>query len=268
VSDKDHTYHALWIGGRLPDFAAGCLASFRRHGHPVVLHTYEGVTNVPEGVAVSDAAKVLPAKHIFRHHRTRGFSAFADHFRFRQLEVLGGTWVDCDVYLLRPIADSSPVLYGLSEPTTISTAVLRLPSGSPLLHDLLGIFEHQPHKLPWMLPSTRRRAWLRHHLLRKPYFAVTPIGSTGPNALSYLARQHGLADQARPLRTFCPLPWEEAARMTESAFDIRAFLDESSLGVHLWNDVLRHRREPPEPGSFLARIEAEGRGGPPALSLA
>ena len=261
------SYHALWIGESLPAYLAGCLASFLRLGHRVVLHSYEPVEGLPAGTETADAARVLPREKVFLHHRTRGLSAFSDHFRYRVLQDCGGTWIDTDIYLLRPISDPAPVLFAMNEPTVIGAGLLRLPPGHPLLCDLLGIFEHQPHRLPWLLPSTRRRAWLRRHLLRRPYYAVTPIGSTGPGALTWLVKRHGLEERALPTAAICPVPWEEANCFARADFDVRPLLGPETLGIHLWNDVLRHRAEPPEPGSLMARIAEEGRGGAAALTL-
>ena len=131
----------------------------------------------------------------------------------------------------------------------------------------MGIFEHKQAYLPWLLPSTRRRAWFRRHLYRKPYFAVIPIGTTGPAALTWFAKHRGLADKAEPPEVFYPLRWEEAERFAEADFDAAASLGPRAAAIHLWNDVLRHRTAPAEAGSLLARIEEEGRGGPPALTL-
>ncbi len=236
-----------------------------RHGHSVVLYCYDAPAGVPAGVKLLDAARILPASRIVRHYRTKGLSVFADHFRYKLLHMQGGTWIDCDLYCLKPFDFPGETLFGRSAPDVINNALLRLPAGSPLAEDLVGIFEHKQAYLPWLLPSTRRRAWLRHHLYRKPYYAVIPIGNTGPAALTWFAEQHGLSEMAQEPEVFYPVRWEDAGRFAEADFDLASQLTSRCAAIHLWNDVLRHRKEPPEPGSLLARIEAEGRGGPPAL---
>lgn len=262
---NDDIFHALWIGESLPAMAAGCLRSFIRLGHRVQMYIYDEVEGLPEGLEIKDANQVVPRERIFRHHRTNSLSSFSDHFCYTLLNTRGGTWIDCDLYCLRPIPPDEEILLGVQDAKTINKSLLRLPKGSQMTKDLLGIFEHRQSYLPWLLPSTRRRAWLRHHFLRKPYYAVIPFATTGPVAVSWFLRQAGLESVAKPRDVFYPLPFDEALRATEADFDVRQYITSNTWTIHLWNEVLRQRKEPPEPGSLIDRIEEEGRGGPPAL---
>ena len=52
--------HALWIGPDLPPRAAGCLNSFARAGHRVVLHSYARLAGVPDTITTDDADAIVP----------------------------------------------------------------------------------------------------------------------------------------------------------------------------------------------------------------
>ncbi len=265
---SDDIFHALWIGKTLPAMAAGCLASFVRQGHSVHLYLYDALPRVPEGVELRDANKIVPRERIFLHHKNKSLSSFSDHFCYTLLHRLGGTWIDCDLYCLRPIPAEEEILLGYQSPDVINKSLLRLPKGSKITKDLLGIFEHRQSYLPWLQPATRRRAWLRHHFLRKPYYEVIPFATTGPVAVSWFLREAGLEGAAKPRDVFYPLSFDDAGRAAEADFSERDCITERSLTIHLWNEVLRLRKGPPEPGSLVARIEAEGEGGPPAVVVA
>ncbi|MEQ8653148.1 MAG: hypothetical protein RIC87_11855 [Kiloniellales bacterium] len=265
---SDGIYHALWVGDSIPALAAGCLASFVRLGHRVQLYTYDDLAGVPKGVEVLDAATILGRERIFRHHRTGTLSVFSDHFAYTLLYKFGGTWIDCDMYCVRPVPGDEEILYGREAPDRLNKSLFRLPKGSDIAHDLLGVFEHRQSHLPWLLPSTRRRAWLRHHLLRKPYYQIIPVATTGPAAFTYFLEQRGLDRLAKDTDVFCSLSFDDALRITQADYDESCFLTDNSLAVHLWNDVQRFKTSPPQPGSLFARIEEEGRGGPPAIDIA
>ncbi len=264
---SDDIYHALWIGDSLPASAAGCLASFVRHGHRVQLYVYDELRGIPKGVEVLDANKVVSYDRIFRHPRTGSLATFANHFRYTLLHRQGGTWIDCDLYCLRPIPADEEILLGYESPDVINNALLRLPKGSQVTNDLLGIFEHRQSFLPWLLPSARRRAWFRHHFMRRPYYQVATFGTTGPGALTWIMRERGLAHLAKPPDVFYPFKYADAERAADADYDERSFIVPESMTFHLWNEVLRHRKGPPEPGSLMARIQDEGRGGLPAVVL-
>ncbi len=264
---SEDIFYALWVGESLPPLAAGCLRSFVRHGHRVQLYVYDEMQGLPEGVEIKDASLILGRDRIFRHYRTKTLSVFSDHFAYSLLNRLGGTWIDCDMYCVRPIPSDEEYLFCRESEDRIAKGVFRLPKGSPITTDLLGVFEHRQSYLPWLLPGTRRRAWFRHHLLRRPYYEVIPVATTGPAAVTYFLERYGLTHLAKTVDSFLPLKFEDAARIAEAGFHESQFLTANSLTIHLWNDARKVGNAPPEPGSLMARIEEEGRGGAAAITL-
>jgi hypothetical protein len=59
--------HMFWHGPALSRLERLCMASFVANGHTVLLHAYEPPANVPNGVTICDAAKVLPRERLFAH---------------------------------------------------------------------------------------------------------------------------------------------------------------------------------------------------------
>jgi hypothetical protein len=235
-----------------------CLRSVLRHGHPVSLYCYGTVDGVPEGVELRDAAAILPEDRIVRH-RSGSVALFSNWFRYELLRRGEGIWLDTDVYLLAPLGDQPNHLFGWEEDgKRLGNAILRLPAASPILNDLLGLFERQTVPF-WLPPRERVKARFRRLRTGRTGVALMPWGTTGPRALTALARRHGRTqDAARPSR-FYPVHYREAGWIRDPSRPVEAMIAPDSLAVHLWNELIKEWKEAPAPaGSFLARLHAEG----------
>ncbi len=262
---RNGTCHALWIGDRLPPLAKGCLGSFVRQGHKVVLHSYKDLDNVPAGVEVRDAALVIPQDKIIRHAKTNSPSLFSNYFRYKLWEQDQGYWIDCDLYCIRPIHIEDNPVFGRQDNGLINGAILRLDADCPLRTSLLRLFEDKTAEFPWIRPRARIRARIKSMLFGKPKIAYMPWGSCGPNAITWLARHHKLDGKALAEEVFYPLPLAKAPLLSESSFDIGPEIKTNSLTIHLWNEVIGPKRDKPDPGSFLDRLYREADGGAPAF---
>jgi Alpha 1,4-glycosyltransferase conserved region len=251
------TCNSLWIGARLGRLERACLRSVLARGHALRLWCYDPPEGVPEGVALADAATILPRERIVAH-ASGSVALFANHFRYR-LQSLGlGLWIDADVYLLAPLADLPDTLFGRVDGAEINNAVLCLPPDSPLLPPLLALFEERTVP-PWL----GRRAGIaaRWRLLRtgRSRIDLMPWGSAGPHALTWLARRHGLAGAALPPEVFYPFHWRDAGWILDPARSLDEAVTARTRAVHLWNERIKAVKEGPAPaGSFLARLQAEG----------
>ena len=247
----------LWIGPRLGLLERACLRSVLRQGHRLTLYCYKPPEGVPEGLEMADAAAILPADRIVRHHGGSP-SLFSNLFRY-ELQRRGlGTWIDSDVYLLAPIDGGSDYLLGYEAPGVINGAVLRLPPDSPMLPPLIALFDERevPPWLPW---RARLAARLRLALTGRSGLADMPWGSAGPRALSWLAPHLGLADRALPREVLYPVPWQQAEWILDPAAALADKVAPQTIAIHLWNDRIKHLKDrPAPPGSFLARLQEEG----------
>lgn len=247
----------LWIGERLGPVERACFRSVVRQGHELALYCYRPPAGVPEGVEVRDASAILDEATLRERCGSRPY-LFSDWFRYELLRRRLGTWLDADVYLVGPIDDREPNLFGWQSPGTINNAVLRLPPDSPLIPELLEPFERQttPAWLSW------RHYWpmrLRELVAGRADLTRSPWGSTGPQALTALARRHGLSHLARSEEHFYPMPWQRARWIVDPAIRLEDVATDATIAVHLWNECIRSFKEEPAPhGTFLWRLQREG----------
>jgi hypothetical protein len=95
-----------------------------------------------------------------------------------------------------------------------------------------------------------------------------PWGTTGPHALTALARETGLDREALPSDVFYPVPWQKAGWIADPARRLEDMVTPRSVAVHLWNEQIRSLGGVPvPPGSFLERLRKES-GTAPSGSVA
>ena len=248
---------ALWIGSGLGRIERACLRSALRQGHTVTLYGYEPVGDVPPGVELRDANDILPAARIVRHARG-SLALFADLFRLELLRRGIGTWIDCDVYLLQPLPDGEWLMGREDQHGTIGNAILRMPSDSPLLAPLIDLFEER-HIPDWIGRRERARARFRRWRTGRTGLADMPWGTTGPLGVTALAQRHGVADRALAAEILYPVPWQDAQWLRDPNRSLSDVTTPRSVAVHLYNHLIAPFKESPAaPGSFLARLQAEG----------
>ncbi|HVM38980.1 MAG TPA: hypothetical protein VM265_11415 [Sphingomicrobium sp.] len=247
----------LWIGESLGPVERACLRSVLRQGQHMVLYCYQLPAGVPEGVEVRDAAEVLPESSARAAWVGRN-DLYSDWFRYELLRRELGTWLDTDVYLLRPIDLEKPYLFGAQASDTINNAVLRIPPESPLLSLLLEPF-HKRTTPRWLPRRTYWRLRLREIIAGGADLTRVPWGTTSPHALTVLAERLGLDQWAEPVEVFYPMPWENADWIRDPAHKLEDVVTEQTVAVHLWNECIRTFKNDPAPaGSFLERLQREG----------
>jgi hypothetical protein len=247
---------SLWVGDRLGPVERACLRSILRQGHSVALYCYETPAGVPAGIEVRDASSVLPKDHIF-HHERGSVAMFSDWFRYELQRLGAGTWIDTDVYLLASLDEQRPFLFGEELPGVINNAILRLPMDSPVLAELLSPFGG---RTPTWLP--RGRYWqsrVREWITGRADVSKMPWGTTGPMALTAAATKHGLLSHALPQCAFYPVRWQDAGWITDPGRSLADMVSDSTVAVHLWNEMIKSFKNDPAPGgSFLERLHSEG----------
>lgn len=248
---------ALWIGPRLSFLEQACLRSAVSHGHQVALYCYAPPEGVPDGIELRDAAAILPEDEIIRH-RGGSPALFANRFRYELLRRGLGIWIDCDLYFVAPLPALGDHVMGDQGGGVINTAVLKLPPDSPVLAALRALFTAQKVP-PWLPLRARWKARLRRLLTGRVDLTRLPWGSAGPNALTWLAFAHGVADRALPPAIFYPMPWTEADWLFDPSRPLESVIAPETVAVHLWNERLRDRDFAAAPaGSFAARLFREG----------
>jgi hypothetical protein len=249
----------LWIGDSLGPVERACLRSVLRQGHSIALYCYDRVGGVPRGVQIMDASDVIAREKIIFHRKGRSVALFADWFRYELQKRQLGTWLDTDNYLIAPFDLGRDYLFGEYAPGKIANGVLRLPAESPMLAALLDLFqtERTPDWLPWRWYLPAR---LREFIVGRVDVSRLAWGCTGPHAMTALAEKFGLSSEALPCDVFNPAPWTEARWILDPRMALEDVVTSRSVGVHLWNQIIRGFKNDPAPkGSFLARLHEEGR---------
>ncbi len=83
------------------------MRSFVNCGHSVELYAYADL-DVPPGVTLCDASRVLPLTDVFcrAYGRTSvSVSAFSNLFRYKMLFEKGGIWADTDIFCQKSLTD-------------------------------------------------------------------------------------------------------------------------------------------------------------------
>jgi len=242
--------HTLWVEGPLSNLERICLASMLKQGHRVILHTYGQVTNVPKGIIIKPAAETLPFDDTFRHSKTKSISLFADYFRCVLLKKEMGVWVDLDCFLLQPLkVPSHGYLLG-HEINTINSAVLHLPSDSPILDDLLAACA-TPNKSPYWL-NFRRGIIKRLGCIlsgKKWHLGEMGWGVVGPVALTRLIPRYNLCDKVQPMNTFYPVDKHGSTKLFEPE-PFEHIIDNPKVkSIHVYDK--RQKWKEPVPDSFI-----------------
>jgi hypothetical protein len=190
------------------------------------------------GVEVRDIGEVFhdPA---LEHLRRDCPAHYADHVRLVGMAKGLGTWVDLDLVFLKPLPDDD-YLFGWEEPNSICNAVLRLPQGSPALAEYMEFCARRPipFNVPWV-PLRKRIKRQVKRVTRTLQGRPLPTPLLGPATLTHFLRKHGLADLAKPIPTFYPLPVgkDHIRRLATDPDYMRSLIAPETVAVHLWRNV-------------------------------
>lgn len=231
--------HMFWHGPPLSRLEQLCLASFVANGHPVDLYAYEEPVNVPSGVRIADAAKVLPRETLYTHRRSGSVGVWSDWFRYRVLDEAGGIWCDTDVVCVKPLDYADPMIFAWENERFVCGAVLGLPAGHELAKWLAAACEDPHRSLPYDDLGTRMRKWKRR-VLQGNRRERTGWGEYGPKGLTAALRHFGYERKILPRTHFFPVRCPEWHRIFESG--VREPLTfEDTRAVHLWHNMMRER---------------------------
>jgi hypothetical protein len=253
--------NAVWIGRTLGLVHAACLRSFLHHGHRVVLHAFDNVEDVPAGVEVFDASRLMDRSEIVAHHETGSLSLAADIYRLRILREGMGVYVDCDVFCLKPFSadeylfgwDLYDLNMGMGMRDLLCNAVLGLPRNSRLLELMLRAAENKYFIPPWEKPSRRKRMALRAALGFPKTLSQQRWGVIRPWALTYYAIESGVIDRAKPPDIFYFYrPTTHRPLLTDPDLKLADLVTPRSWALHLCNSGGIPNHAPP--GSPLDEI--------------
>ena len=235
--------NSVWIGNELGPVHAACLRSFVRHGYDIVLHCYESPVDLPDGVRLFDAAKLMPREQIFRNKRTGSLAMAADIYRYRMQREGMGLYVDCDVYCVRPVSFRD-YMFGWEMQGSINNAVLKLPQNSELLSLMLEAAD-DPYFIPlWYSPAKYGFQQLRKRLGLPRHVSHCRLETLGPSLLTYMVNKLELAHQAQAIDIYSPLHLGHTPLLFEPALHLNDLITPRTQLIHLYNSALKGKEIP------------------------
>ena len=245
---------SLWTGSDLRWIDRLSLASFVARGHPVTLYHAGDLKDARvDGVRLAHVTDVDPHAETLLQQVTP--TVFADLFRLHMVERTGAIWVDTDVLCMREFVAQDGYLLGYESETTINNSVLGLPAHSPAL----ALLQKQLND-PELFPE-----WLNHRYRKLAMEAAkgseTPLLDAakavpnvfGPLAVTWALTTTGESAHAHPKAALNPVHWSMADVYFNPHGGIDGWLDDRTIGVHLYASRIRaaHLRNGPFVGSFL-----------------
>jgi len=216
MREENLTIKGLWIGKELSPNEILCINSYLHHGHVFELFVYDNVQNIPGGVKVKDATKIIPKTEIFtfsnREHK-QSFAAFADMFRFKLLFELGGWWSDMDAVCLKPYDMEQEYVFIEEKQKRANNRVCN------------GIIKC-PVSAPIMKACYDRVAEMRETIDSQIWTA------TGPILLGEMVDKYQLGEFVVPPEYFSPIGYYEIDRLFTSFMPSPA-----TYSIHLYNEV-------------------------------
>jgi hypothetical protein len=245
--------NSLWVGDRLGYIERLCLTSALAVGHPFTLYSYtpDALRDVPKGVELCDARDVMPEEKLVRYSDSGAVQLGANFFRYALLMKGLGYWVDMDFCFLKPLDFNIPYVFGWEYENWINNALLRIPAQSKMVHDLCNIPQTN-RRPPWYGPkSTLRYYWNR---LTKGDIRVQdlPWGTFSAGMVTYLAKKHGVAEQAQGPAVFYPVRWKDARALFGPTELVDQMITPETRAVHMWYSRLVGLVDKPPPrDSFI-----------------
>jgi hypothetical protein len=239
MSASKPSFATFWAGEGFPAYEAACLSSFVRHGYEMAVYSFDEISNLPPGVELRPAGEIVEERfvHAFLIKGKPSLSHFSDLFRYRLFQKTQATWVDSDMYLLRPFDIELPTtLLAREDAQALCGAIMRLDQANPALGQLVDKTE---------AVAGRNLVW----------------GQTGPRLLTSVFGADVMARSYGP-EQFFPIHYDEFWKVFLPEYQAEcAALCEKAYTLHLWNNIVTKvgvwKDVLPPKGSYLERLFVE-----------
>ncbi|GGE00395.1 hypothetical protein SAMN05421774_101220 [Gemmobacter megaterium] len=247
---KEYRVGALWIGGSLSYLEQLCLKSFVDAGQHIVLYTYQGVTNAPEGVELADANTILPQTGFLRHTRTGSPALHSDLFRYHMLAQHDDLiWADTDAYCVRPFATTTGHFYAWESKHGLNGGVLGLPRDSATLAALLELTSDEFAIPEWFDDAEKARMQALKDAGTPVHAAEMPWGVWGPAALTHYLKKTGEVKFALPQVALYPFHYKDRRLMLRPGIEMSEYVTDETYSIHFYGRRMRAR---------ILQVEANG----------
>jgi hypothetical protein len=235
--------HAFWVGRELGPLHAACLRSFVKHGHKTTLHVYDTPIDVPGGVELADASRLMKDTEIIRHKKTGSLAIASDIFRYRILTEGLGVYVDCDVFCLKPVKYRK-YLMGWQDDTLVCSAILAAPPNSDLVRFLADASNDPTFIPPWIKPWKRKTLLIRKAIGIPQKVTTMRWGVIGPTLLTHAIKKFGLENETQPIDVFYPLAPKHRPLLKRPGLRLLDLATPNSEVIHLWNSRFDYQTVP------------------------
>ncbi len=253
------TIAGFWYGSNLSWIEALCIQSYLDNGHEFVLYTAEQIDGVPDGAVIRPASEILwPAPFDLENNDRHRIAVFSDIFRLHLMRKTSSIWVDLDAYCVRPFEFEGPYVFGSTSSGSLPNGVLRLPSESQALTQMLEFVAAENPTQPWRGPRLHRKN--RDRSMRGETWGIEtlPWGCSGPKALTHFMNKTGEDCQAKPPDAFYPLERQELWKLHAPNIALTEFEGERTYSIHIYGHqkkwLASQNAGLPQTGSYLERI--------------
>ena len=220
---------SLWIGDYLNELSELCINSWLRLDYEV--HLYIDTLNIPKSLGkYKDTGQLqfLKASEILKYDKKEDILPYSDLWRFKLIFDTGKTWLDCDMFLLKP----------LPEQTEIISSEFTFQSGA-FKSDLFYVANI----------GVMRMKSIHSELLEKVINKINKVSNDIPERcdrmkiFKKIVMKSSYLDVSPPSH-YCPVSWwntdqiykNEPYTMKYGVEPLQNdFILEHSLGIHLWN---------------------------------
>ena len=260
---------SLWIGNSLTQIEQVALSSFLKNGHHFHLYVYQDVANVPDGVILKDANKIIKEKEIFTYKESGwgngSYAGFADWFRWELLSQKGDFYVDTDIVCLKPFDFTETQIFGMQDNSDLSVcpAVIKFPARSKICRYLAKKCYNPGFstaaELIKMTLSPKKRTFKerKNHLLKaiksmKNVLSLSKRESRalilwgeagGPKGFTKALKKFKLLDLTKSVHYFYPVHYNNFKTIFDETFANKIKLLEKSYAIHLWNEFIRKNKK-------------------------
>jgi len=226
---------SLWIGNELSLLEQLVISSFLANGHEFHLYVYAPIACIPDGTLIKDANVILKKKEIFTCNGS--YALFADWFRWKLLNRMGGYWVDMDVVCLKPFDFADDIVFGMEDVSMPANSVLKFPPDHALTSLMITKCEESYGARGPILKQIR--STLRRMLWGNKKDDLPWGHAGGPTGFRSALEMCGLLELGKPASIFYPVHysnWQDIffGRQDGPGVDLT-----DSYGLHFWNELLR-----------------------------
>ena len=259
---RKQVLQTFWTGNPIGRLERAALQSYVNQGYTVHVYTYLPLQafrdNLPSRtyIKVYDARTILSEDKIFQYtNRQKGkrsnaysFLPFSDLFRFTMLHKKGGTWMDLDIFLLKPI----PVSVWNKEYVFSSERTIQKGAYKQSIPEIVDMgFIKVPH------PQSSLTTWILEHVpetldLKSPFDFM--------NLFRKGIEANNLQNYVLPAKAFLPLNWwdvkesfqEDSATASTcypskygvKEFCVKELSHKDVYGIHWFRAILRKKGLP------------------------